>query len=731
MRTAAAFIAIALLASHAQAEDYMGLVWNQSVKEILSDIDVGDVNGDGRMEVAVSGSSDGLVYLFDYNGNLVWKRDVMSYINTVRMADLDGDGKDEVVTGHADLYIFDGQGNRTGRFNVQNSVFEIDTGDLDGDGRKDIIFSSYDKGECKDSTIYALSGATRKELWRYNIGKDLPFDMVVGDVNGDGRMEVAVGLVYRVKNSNSAMGCTKMFDKPSGILLLSGQGGLVWQYQTGSGVVSIAMGDVDGDGSMEVAAGGYPDLSVVDGDGKLIWQDNTNINTYVEDVIAADLDGDNRSEVAAASNKVDVFAPDGKLMWTGVTDARAYSLAAGDLDGDGKRELVAGSSSVYVFSQDGKELWKSPPHTSYGFVRTGDLDRNGYDEVVAGSVKNVYAFKTLVYAKKLRALNLYKQGVALSSTNREAALEYLRDARDLYSELGMLREVTDCVNLIDTLSDASGKTTTVRAEALEALNESMRLLAAGDLLKASGLAAKARGKFSSINDEIGVSDVKEFMDGLKPALLSNASYEITLANESYSAGDLAGALSHAEAAGSYYGFAGDDEGAAKAGELAGTLREALGIKPDEGPKTTLPDASELIGRLKALSPAILLGLGLFLAFAIILVVMSLYFWRLGRRKKLDVRRLHVINYENGSKAKVEVSKDAPAEAFRPRVPAYQPTPYAMARTEYSAKADTGQVRLTPNRGIFRSRVCRSGLCLNAKPVGRRGLTRFQRTITKR
>ncbi len=727
MRTAAAFIAFALLASQAQAEDYMGLAWNQTVKEILSDVDVGDVNGDGRMEVAVSGSSDGLVYLFDYGGNLVWKRDMMSYVNTVRMADLDGDGEDEVVVGHADISIYDGAGNRTGRYNTQKSVFEIDAGDLDGDGRTDIVFSSYDKGECKDSAVYALSGATRKELWRYNIGKDLPFDMAVGDVNGDGRAEVAVGLVYRVKNSNSAMGCTKMYDKPSGILLLSGQGGLLWQYQTGSGVMSIAMGDVDGDGRDEVVAGGYPDIVVVDGDGKLIWQDSTSINTYVEDVIAADLDGDNRSEVAAASNKVDVFSPDGKLMWTGITDSRAYSLAAGDLDGDGRRELVAGSSSVYVFSHDGKELWRSPSHTSYGFVRCVDLDGNGYEEAVAGSVKNVYAFKTLVYAKRLRALNLYRQGVALSSRDRESALEYLRDARDLYRELGMTQELTDCVNLIDTLSDASGQTTAVRDEARGALNESRRLAAEGDVLNAARKASLARTRYSSVQDEVGVADVKELMDLLRPALLSNASYEIILSNESYSGGDLLGALTHAEAAGEYFRLGGDDEGAAKAGELAGTLRDALGVRPDEGPKTTLPDASELMEKVKALSPAILLGLGLFLAFAIMLVVMSLYFWRIGRRKRLDVRRLHVVSYGNGGTVKAEVAKDAPAEAFRPRVPAYQPTPYAMARTEYSAKADTGRVTLTPNRGIFRSKVCRSGVCLKAKPVGRRGLTRFQRS----
>jgi hypothetical protein len=774
----AASLAIALLASPAIAQEYMGLVWNQSVKEILSGIDVGDVDGDGRMEVAVSGSSDGLAYLFDSSGGLKWKRDMASYINTVRMGDVNGDKRMEVLTGHADLYVYDGAGNRTGRYNTQNGVYDIRTGDVNGDGVDDIVFATYDKGECKDSLVVALDGPTRSELWRFNVGKDLPMDMEVADVDGDGKAEVIVGVIYRSKSSNKMMGCEKIVNKPGSAMLIGSDGKLRWQYQTSGGVVSVATGDADGDGRLEVALGSYPTVYLVSADGKELWENNKVISSYVEDVDMADLDGDNKSEVIAASSAVFAFSPTGVLLWTGKTDSRAYTLAAADVDDDGHPEVLAGSGSLFVFGRDGTELWKSPSHTSYGFIRAADVDGNRIKEVVTGSVKNVYVFRSSIYAKKLRAESLFKEAVILAATSPQQATEKFKDAMRLFSEVGMIDRVADCSNQIRRLTDTSGKVGGLMLEAETALNKSKEYLAAGDFLNAGRYAIRARYTYSSLNDTFKSDECDRIDKEVRAALLVNASLELVLANETYHARDYNGSLAHALKAEEYYDFLGDFERKEKASMIAANLRDILGINAENDTTTGAGRyISDALSRLKGLSMPVLIALALVVVVVLIFVVITVYFWRLSGRKTLRESELHRVYYkEDASKPEPPTSQPAgddplkrrraaansfekykttgdedraayvalqkpretppvkfrhptveryrteaetsKAEAFTAQRerngPLLQRKPLEAASVE--SKASTGRVELTPNKGIFMAKSCRRGLCIKTKPI---------------
>ncbi|MGD9093067.1 MAG: PQQ-binding-like beta-propeller repeat protein, partial [Anaerolineales bacterium] len=59
---------------------------------------VGDVDGDGLNEVAIS-SSDGLVYLVDSEGQQRWSYEIGRSLVSVSLVDLDGDGLGEIVPG--------------------------------------------------------------------------------------------------------------------------------------------------------------------------------------------------------------------------------------------------------------------------------------------------------------------------------------------------------------------------------------------------------------------------------------------------------------------------------------------------------------------------------------------------------------------------------------------------------------------------------------------------------
>ncbi len=107
---------------------------------------VADVNGDGRLEIAV-GSWDGRMYLWDDAGRSLdgWPVQVADQIiSSAALVDLDGDGRLDVVVGSKDgcLYGWTVEGKPLPGFPyaLAASVFSSPwVGDLEGDGRADIV----------------------------------------------------------------------------------------------------------------------------------------------------------------------------------------------------------------------------------------------------------------------------------------------------------------------------------------------------------------------------------------------------------------------------------------------------------------------------------------------------------------------------------------------------------------------------------------------------------------
>jgi len=507
MKLTLALLLLAALAacSSAQTQQYMQQDWNATTKEVMSGLDVGNVMGNGRLQVAVSGSADGLVYLYDHKGNLLWERNVASYINTVAVGDVMGTGKAQVIEGHADMYVYDGNGVRLLSWNSQDPVYRIKTGDLDGDGVADIIYASYGKDTCKDSLVSAIDARNKTKLWQYTVGKDMPSVIEYGDFMGDGRKEVLVGTIYRSKGSSKATGCDKNVDKPATLTMLSSEGQVKWQYTTDGGVTSLAVGDINGDGKMEIGVGSLT-LVILDSSGQPLWRNNDYVTSYVDSIVFADLDGSNKSKVIAASNEVHVFDNAGVHLWTGLTDSRTYKLLAADLDGDGKPEVIAGSGSLYVFDANGKQLWRSPSHTSYGLLKSADLTGTKSNEIIAGSVKQVVAYKTQPIARQMLADRLLAQALARPASQVDVALDELRQAQDIYRQLGLTDKVSDCVNEITRLSSTSGRVGDLRTEADVAYNLSLSFRARGDYVNATRYAQIALSKYQSpqVNDRYSI-----------------------------------------------------------------------------------------------------------------------------------------------------------------------------------------------------------------------------------
>ena len=258
-------------------------------------------------------------------------------------------------------------------------------GDLNGDGTLDVVTANEGSAVGSVSVLLNSGDGTFRRRRDYRTG-DMPQSVAIRDLNGDANPDLV----------------TANWENTVSVLTNVGDGSFQAKHDfgTGSDPHSVAIGDLNADGSPDLvtANGGANAVSVLlnRGDGSFQAKHDYAVRRRPSSVAIGDLNGDGKPDLVIANSgasTVSVLLNSGDGSFQAGLDYRTgpspVAVATGDLNGDGNPDLatarLSGIVSVLLNAGDGRFHGKVDYKTGFlpASVALGDLNGDGRLDVVS------------------------------------------------------------------------------------------------------------------------------------------------------------------------------------------------------------------------------------------------------------------------------------------------------------------------------------------------------------
>jgi hypothetical protein len=365
------------------------------------DVALGDLDGDGDLDAFVPNGNGG-DRVWKNNGSAIFTDSGQSLgsVNSRGMALGDVDGDDDldayVASPTNKLWINQGgdQGGVEGSFTDSGQSLgstlsqDVALGDLDGDLDLDAFVANFsdpnkvwvNQGGSQGGTqgVFSDSGQNLNNLDSYGVA--------LGDVDGDLDLDAVVanyvqGDVLFINQGRAQGGTQGVFANG--------------QFFTGPNCYDVALGDLDGDGDLDVFFANY-------NQGNMVWWNEGGAQGGTEGVFSdsgqllgdgpsrsvalADVDADSDLDAVVANYQAsdEVWLNDGQGIFTlaqSLDNVLSYAVALADLDNNGTQD-------VFVATQIANYVWLGANHWTTvdppGNTHTALLDTRLYGETEGG-----------------------------------------------------------------------------------------------------------------------------------------------------------------------------------------------------------------------------------------------------------------------------------------------------------------------------------------------------------
>ncbi len=341
----------------------------------------GDLNGDGKEEILAAAGPGGGPNVRVFNADGSPRLNFMAYdVNfrggvNVASCDLDADGRAEIITaprngGGPNVRVFNADGSPRLNFMAYDVNFRggvnVACGDVLGDNRGEIITGSGLNGGNHVRVFDRKGKWTGIDFWPFAPTDRGGASVAAGDVDGDGRDEVLVGIqrlgpawvkIYRAESTRPILAEFRAYPE-------SFRGG-----------VQLAAGDVNGDGRDEVAVGvssdGGPSIRLFNGSGeyqRFLFPYPESFHGGVH-LALGDLDEDGKDELLTGpgAERLPSADPTGKRILVDLSEQRLYAfernqLIASFLVSTGVARMPTPTGSFAVFRKIANKLYQGPDY---------------------------------------------------------------------------------------------------------------------------------------------------------------------------------------------------------------------------------------------------------------------------------------------------------------------------------------------------------------------------------
>jgi hypothetical protein len=397
--------------SYAQpANDLFDLAWTAYESDATNDLAWGDYDSDGDLDLAVgngssfygnASSTHNRLYRND-NGVLVlaWVAAEAGYTTSLAWGDYDNDGDLDLAVGN---YVTGDSGYPIGGNTQPSKVYRNDNGtlvvaweapttaptqdvawgDYDNDGDLDLAVGhgSTEYSRRIPDAIYRNEGGSFEKAWESPYNANT-HSLAWGDYDNDGDLDLAMGTGTTFVLFRNHLSTFTQVGAPD-----------IGDYYYSSG--SLDWGDIDNDGDLDLVLGGpYQDLTVYRYENEtytMLW---SLPNVRPSSIAWGDFSSDGVLDLALGfrnSSTNRVYRGNGnsyELAWESTLNDDTTSLAWADIDGDGSLDLAVGNRGANRFYHNrASELRieaQIPANISGNRFAWGDYDSDGSLELLGG-----------------------------------------------------------------------------------------------------------------------------------------------------------------------------------------------------------------------------------------------------------------------------------------------------------------------------------------------------------